>query len=170
MPKPLPSSRPRALAAALLLMLAPAGAALAQTLSCPPLASAVQAGACPSDEDLRTGYTGYCSDNRRLYAADADTCTNLENYRRLKNVALWEAGPDGAWQGYLSCELPRERLHAAPAKRISVSRQGTVTRVACHYGDDGNSLLLAHRTKARCTVLAEPACAADPGACRVQCQ
>lgn len=152
----------------LALPLLPAQAA--EPLACPTLASAVQIDACPSDEQLRGGFVGYCSDNRRLYAADHDTCSRFENYRKLKNVALWEAGPDGAWQGYLSCDAPRERLQSARLQSVTVSRQGTVTRVACQYGEADEGLTLAHRTKARCTVLAEPACTADPSACRVRCE
>ena len=151
----------------------PAPGAQATALACPSLASAVQVDACPSDELLQTGYSGYCSDNRRMYAADHDTCSRFENYRKLKNVTLWEAGAGGAWQGYLSCELPRERLQAARLASMAVSRQGSVTRVACAYtvdGSPGEALTLAHRTKARCTLLADPACAADPAACRVRCE
>ncbi|MBH9551423.1 hypothetical protein [Inhella gelatinilytica] len=163
----------RSLAAwALALPLIPIHAA--EPLSCPALASAVQIDACPSDEQLRGGFVGYCSDNRRLYAADHDTCSRFENYRKLKNVALWEAGADGAWQGYLSCDVPRERLQAARVQSVTVSRQGTVTRVACQYGiaggDENDTLTLAHRTKARCAVVDPPACTADPGACRVRCE
>ncbi|MBN8506039.1 MAG: hypothetical protein J0L58_16350 [Burkholderiales bacterium] len=181
MTRPTPSNR--LLSSALLLTLAVLGVLSAQgtataneppaAWACPPLASAVQIDACPTAEQLQTGYTGYCSDNRRLYAGDHDTCSRFENYRQLKNVALWEAGADGAWQGYLSCELPRERLEAARVASMKVSRQGSVTRVACDYRADGAGALpltLAHRTKARCALLPDPACAADPAACRVRCE
>ncbi len=142
----------------------------AEPLSCPTLASAVQLEACPTEEQLRVGFTGYCSDNRRLYAADHDTCSRFESYRKLKNVALWETGADGAWQGYLSCELSREHVQSARVQSVKVNRQGTVTRVACQYGEGSEGPTLVHRTKARCEVLTEPACAADPSACRVRCE
>lgn len=177
-----PSPSNRRLSVALLLalgvlgVLSAHGAATASeptaAWACPALASAAQVDACPTDEQLQAGYTGYCSDNRRLYAGDHDTCSRFETYRQLKNVALWEAGADGAWQGYLSCELPRERLLAARVASMKVSRQGSVTRVACDYRADGAGALpltLAHRTKARCTLLPDPACATDAAACRVRC-
>jgi hypothetical protein len=73
-------------------------AAKGETLFCPDLAAAVQVGACPSEEELRYTFTGYCSDNARLYDPDTVTCSDYKHYRRLKNVALWESR-DGSLPG-----------------------------------------------------------------------
>ena len=77
--------------------------ARADAISCPDLSAAVQVAACPTEEDLRFTFNGYCSDNARIYSKDADVCTDFQLYRKLKNVALWESG-DGEFQAYVSCD------------------------------------------------------------------
>jgi len=141
-------------------------AAVAQPLSCPTPAMWVQVAPCPSADQLRLSYIGYCSDNRRLYAADRDTCSSEENYLRLKNVARWESA-DGAFEGYLSCEPSAGAVASLPAATMSIAREGTVTRVVCRYAE---AATLVHRTKARCRLQDAAACAADPGACRALCE
>ena len=140
--------------------------AAAQPLACPAPATLVQVAPCPTPEQLRTGYIGYCSDNARLYGADRDTCSSFENYLRLKNAARWES-PDGAFQGYLSCQLPAGAVAALPPGAMSIARQGNVTRVECRYG---GASTLTYRTKARCTLVDAKACAADASACRANCE
>jgi hypothetical protein len=157
---------PIIVAAFLALLAAAAPAAAAETIQCPMLSGATQVEACPTDEQLRYRFIGFCSDNRRLYDGEVEGCSHFETFRRLKNVALWEAGPEGAFQGYLSCELPRERIAAAVPRAVTVSRLRNVTRVSCSYGE-GLSLTL--RTKAICTVQGDGLCAADAAACRVGC-
>lgn len=149
----------------LCLMLGWTGAAGAETLDCPDLAGAVQVGACPTEEELRYTFQGYCSDNARLYDRGDQVCTDYALYRALKNVSLWET-PDGRFAGYVSCETGRAGLAGARARQVGVARQGSVTRVACSY-DSG--VVFAHRTKARC-VAAAGDCAADAAACRAQCE
>ena len=114
----------------LALMLGAALPACAETLVCPDPAAAVQVATCPSEEQLKYTYNGFCSDDRRLYARDYDTCANYENYRKEKNVALWESA-DGAFQAYVSCDLPAGALQRLKAATIAVTRQGKLTRVAC---------------------------------------
>ena len=49
-------------------------AARADDVSCPTLTAAVQVAACPSDEELRLTFVGYCSDDARGYdLSDQDT-------------------------------------------------------------------------------------------------
>lgn len=144
------------------------GAALpvrAETLACPDPAQAVQVATCPSEEQLRYTYNGFCSDDRRLYARDTDTCSSYENYRKEKNVALWESA-DGAFQAYLSCDLPAGALKSLKPVGISVGKQGKLTRVACSYGE---KVTFTYRTKAECKVSGEGKCAADPAACKADC-
>lgn len=140
-------------------------AAAAQPLACPAPATLVQAAPCPTAEQLRVSYIGYCSDNRRMYAQDPDTCASEEAYQRVKNVARWESA-DGAFEGYLSCQPSAVGVASLPAATMSIARAGTVTRVVCQYGD---AATLVHRTKARCRLQDAAACAADPGACRARC-
>jgi hypothetical protein len=81
------------------------GAATAGTLSCPDLAKAVQVNACPTDDELRTTYSGFCSDSAKAYANQTDSCIRYEDYREMKNVAMWES-KDGVFSSYVSCNLP----------------------------------------------------------------
>lgn len=150
--------------AALLLLFGPTMADAAGTLACPDLATAVQVGNCPTEEDLKYGYIGYCSDNARMYETD-DNCSDFQRYRRLKNVANWEAG-GGAFQAYLSCELSPATIKAARATGIAVSRQGNITRVACSYPQ---GIVFTHRAKGQCKVEGSGDCTTDPSACRATC-
>lgn len=122
--------------------------AAAETVSCPDLAAAVQVAPCPPEEELRYTYTGYCADNARLYGKDNEDCASFEAYKRLKNVALWEAA-GGAFHTYLSCEPPAADLKAAKATQIAVVRKGTLTQVVCSYGD---KVRFTYRTKAACRI------------------
>lgn len=151
---------------ALLLTLGAALPARAETVACPDAAQAVQVATCPSEEELKYTYNGFCSDDKRLYAKDYDTCSSYENYRKEKNVALWES-VDGVFQAYLSCDLPPGALKKRKAAAISVTRQGKLTRVACRY-DDG--ITFTHRTKALCKVQGSGDCIADPAACKASCE
>jgi hypothetical protein len=141
-------------------------AAVAETINCPDLGQAIQVGACPAEEELRHTYTGYCSDNARIYDAKDDVCVRFENYRTLKNVALWESA-DGLFSGYVSCDLPVARLKAARAATIVVARQGSISRLACAYAE---GVLLSHRTTRACAVVGDGHCAGDGSACRASCQ
>ncbi|MBI4755360.1 MAG: hypothetical protein HY778_08085 [Betaproteobacteria bacterium] len=139
--------------------------ALADTLACPDPATAVQVATCPSEEELKHTFIGYCSDNARMYARDTDTCTRYENYRRLKNVALWES-QDGAFQAYVSCDLPAGALKTLKPAAIAVTRQGKLTRLACSYPE---GIVFTHRSRAQCKVQGDGNCAADPAACKADC-
>lgn len=140
-------------------LLSLAGTAAAETVSCPDLATAVQVMPCPPEDELRYTFTGYCADNARLYGKDSEDCASFAAYKRLKNVALWEAA-GGAFHTYLSCEQPAD-LKAKPT-RIAAVRKGTLTQVVCHYGDN---VRFTYRTKANCKV--EAAC--TDGACAATC-
>lgn len=153
------------LSIALTLTLVITGSARAETIACPDSAKAVQVAACPSEEELKYTFTGFCSDDRRLYARDTDTCSSYENYRKEKNVALWESA-DGTFQAYISCDLPSGTLKSLKPIEISVSKQGKLTRVACSYGE---KVTFTYRTKAECKVTGKGKCTADPAACKADC-
>ncbi|MDK9724211.1 MAG: hypothetical protein OEL88_04925 [Sterolibacteriaceae bacterium MAG5] len=146
-----------------LFLLFAANLAAAETLACPSLATAVQVGTCPTEEELRYTFTGYCSDNARMYGKGDDTCASYQNYRKLKNIVLWESA-DGEFHAYLSCDLPAAAVKEARATGVAVNKQGTMTRVLCSYGE---GIAFAHRTRAACKVEA-PSCA--DGACKVNCE
>lgn len=150
----------------LLLSALPVNHAFAETISCPDLAQAVQVGACPSEEELRYTYTGYCSDNARMYDMKDDVCSSFANYRKLKNVVLWESG-DGAFSGYLSCDLQASTVKAAPVATLAVARKGNMTRVVCTYGD---GVTLSHRTKQSCRAEGDGSCPGNPAGCQANCQ
>ncbi len=149
----------------LLLFLVVALPALADTFACPDLSAAVQVATCPSEDELRYTFTGYCSDNARLYGKDTDTCTSFQNYRKLKNVALWES-KDGAFQAYLSCDLPAGKLNKLKPSAIAVIKKGKLTQLVCSYPE---GIAFTHRTKAECKVQGDGNCAADPAACKASC-
>lgn len=137
----------------------------AQTLACPDLAAAVQAGVCPTEEELRYTFTGYCSDNARMYERERtdSPCANFENYRRLKNVVLWESA-DGEFHAYLSCDLSAAAIRSAKPARVAVGKSGTLTRVECGYGE---GIVFAHRTRAVCRVESPGPCTGAE--CRASC-
>ncbi|PWC54730.1 hypothetical protein [Azospirillum sp. TSO22-1] len=119
----------------------PAGA---ETLACPDMSTAVQAGSCPTKAELEYGFDTYCAADARMM--DKETvCKDFEVYRALKDTSLWEAG---TFQGYLSCSLTPERIRTAKPVSVAVGRAGTVQRVACTYD---NETVMAARTRAACT-------------------
>jgi len=142
-------------------------AAPAAEIGCPDLAQAVQAGTCPSEDELRFTYNGYCSDNKRAYEkTGVETCVDYQAYRIMKNVALWESG-DGEFQAYLSCELSPERIRQAKASGIAVDWDRKITRLSCDYGE---GVRFTHRSRASCHIENAAACASDPAACRASCE
>ena len=153
------------LAVCLLLLGSAALTARAEVVACPDPAAAVQVGTCPAEEELRHTFTGYCSDDARSYRGDSDVCTDYASYRKLKNVVLWESA-DGAFQAYVSCELPAAMLRQARAVAVTAAKLGKINRLACSYGP---GLTFTYRTRAECTVAAPAACAADPAACKADC-
>ncbi len=66
----------------------------------------------------------------------------------MKNVALWESA-DGAFDGYISCDLPPAQVKALKPAGMTLEKQGKLTKLVCAY-DKG--IRLTHRTKANCTV------------------
>lgn len=122
--------------------------AMAATLVCPDVAKAVQVGTCPSDEELKHTFTGYCSDDAKAYKGETDVCTDFQRYRKLKNVALWESA-DGVFDAYVSCELPKDALKRSTRTGAKVTQQGKLTLLTCSYGQGVN---FVYRTRAQCTL------------------
>lgn len=126
--------------------------AQAETISCPSLSTARQVGTCPSEEELKYTFNGYCSDNARMYDKDTNLCTDYRNYRQEKNTAPWESG-DGAFQAYVSCDRPAATVARAILSGIAVAKQGKITKVVCNYRDPGSEpLVFTYRTRAECQV------------------
>lgn len=138
-------------------------AAQAETLACPTLSTATQVQPCPTEDELKYTYTGYCSDNARLYGRDVLTCASFENYKAAKNNALWEAD-GGRFDGYLSCNVGAETIKASKAVKIRVERVKTLTRVICDYENDHR---MVHRTKSVCAVEATDC---TSGECKANCE
>ncbi|WP_310451534.1 hypothetical protein [Sulfuritalea sp.] len=123
-------------------------AAMAAEVPCPDLATAVQVGACPAEEELRHTFTGYCSDDAKTYRGETDVCTDYQRYRRLKNVALWESA-DEKFNAYVSCDRPQAEVKSARVSAVRVGKQGSMTLLVCSYG---NSIDFTLRTRAECRV------------------
>ena len=139
--------------------------ATAATLSCPDLATAVQVNACPAEDELKHTYTGFCSDTAKAYANQTVSCIRYEDYREMKNVALWES-KDGVFSGYISCALPADQLKASKTATMAVERQGKLNKLVCSYA---NNVRLTYRTKAACAIDNEKACQANPASCTATC-
>jgi hypothetical protein len=150
------------------LLALPALPAFAGVIACPDLAAAKQVAACPSEEELKYTFTGFCSDDRRMYGTDTDACTDYALYRKLKNKALWESA-DGNFSAYVSCDRTPESVKSAKARSVTVSKQKKLSLLVCGYGDE---LRFTHRTHAECKLDpgAAAACAADPAACKASCE
>jgi len=155
-----------ALVLALLLSTATTTSLAATSVSCPELAKAVQAGSCPTEEELLFTFNGYCSDNARIYGKGAEVCTSYASYRKLKNIVLWEM-PGTDFQAYISCDLPGERFKERKPSAIAVSKQGKMTRLACSY-DEG--VTFTYRTHAECRIENAEACKTDAAACKASCE
>lgn len=140
------------------------GSAHAAIWTCPDMGQAVQVGACPSEDELRYTFTGYCSDDNKAYRGETDVCTSYPAYRAMKNVALWESR-DGAFDGYLSCSAsPRERQKAL-AQSMELVRQGKMTKLVCSYS---NAQTFTLRTRAQCKVDVKE-CGPGGTACQATC-
>jgi hypothetical protein len=141
-------------------------AVLAADVSCPELRTVIQAGACPTEEDLLFTFNGYCSADSRAYGKGAEVCTDYQLYRKLKNIVLWESR-DGAFQAYISCDLPGESFKARSPSGIAVSKQGKMTNLSCNYGE---GVAFTLRTREECRVENAEACKTDAAACKASCQ
>jgi hypothetical protein len=136
-----------------------------QTLACPDLATLFQVNACPSEEELQYTYTGYCSDNAMAYGNKTDPCVRFADYRKLKNLALWES-KDGRFDGYVSCDLPAAQWQALKPTGIELASQGRVNRLICSYPQ---GIKMTYRTRETCVIADARACAADAAACTARC-
>ena len=139
--------------------------AVAANFSCPDMAGVVQVNACPTEEELKFTYNGYCSDNAKAYANQTDSCIRYEDYRQMKNTARWES-KDGEFDGYVSCDLPASEFKALKATSLKVVQQGKLTKLVCTYPKGIN---FTYRTKSACKLLDEKACAADAANCKAAC-
>ena len=149
------------------LLVLPAFAASAgERLSCPDPAAAVQVGNCPGEAELRYSFNGFCSDNRRLYQDDAALCVDYADYRKAKNVAQWESA-DGTFTAYLSCDSVAVRLSTVRGARMTVSRQGQISRLGCDYGE---GIVFTHRTRLQCRIEGDGNCPDDQQRCIARCE
>lgn len=141
-------------------------ATMAETVVCPEPATVIQIGTCPSEEELQFTFTGYCSDNARVYdKPEKQLCTNYELYRSMKNVALWETR-DGHFSGYLSCDPGKSGIEGARPVSVKLDKQGSVSRLFCGYS---TGITLTYRTKGKCSADVA-ACASDSAACKAECE
>lgn len=154
----------RLLVSALLLTSLCLTAAAAQ-YACPDLGGAKQVNACPTEDELKHTYSGFCSDDKKVYGGETDNCIRYKDYRAMKNNALWESA-DGVFDGYVSCDLPKAKVQALKASGMKIEKQGALTKVVCSYP---NGVNFTYRTKSICKVDDDKACAAKPGGCQATC-
>lgn len=140
-------------------------AASAAPLVCPDLSTAMQVNACPTEDELKYTYNGFCSDMAKAYAKETDSCMRYEDYRVMKNVAMWES-KDGVFSGYVSCDLSAGQVKALKPTGVQVATQGKLTKLICAYPEGIN---LTYRTKGACALDNAKACASDPASCKASC-
>ncbi len=133
--------------------------------ACPELSNAAQVNACPTEDELKHTYSGFCSDNGKAYAKETDSCLRYEDYRDMKNTARWES-QDGLFDGYVSCGLQPAKVKSLKATAMRIERQGKLTKVVCSYAEHINFTL---RTKASCVIDDAKACAENAANCRANC-
>lgn len=138
--------------------------ASASTLACPDLAQASQVGACPTEEELRHTFSGYCSDDAKAYRGETDVCTDYQQYKALKNVAMWESA-DGRFDAYVSCAAAPAKVQGLKAQSMKLVTQGKINRLVCSYP---NGVDFSFRTRSRCEVEAA-ACGNGGKDCRARC-
>lgn len=139
--------------------------ATAATFSCPDLASVVQVNACPTEDELKHTYNGFCSDSAKAYANQTDSCIRYEDYRQMKNLARWES-KDGEFDAYISCDLPAGKFKALKPMSMKLVTQGKLSKLVCSYSDGIN---FTYRTKAACAIENEKACASNAANCKATC-
>jgi hypothetical protein len=139
--------------------------AIATTMACPDLAKAVQVGVCPTEAQLRDTFSGYCSDAANAYAGATGVCTDFNLYRQKKNTVLWES-VDGAFDAYVSCDLPKETWQGAKVSGLMVSKKGKQTQLVCRYAE---GVTFIHRTRAECLLDSLVDCAGNPKSCQASC-
>jgi hypothetical protein len=149
---------------ALLLALLSLSAGAAQ-FACPDLGAAKQVNACPTEDELKHTYSGFCSDDKKVYGGETDNCIRYKDYRAMKNTARWESA-DGIFDGYVSCDLPKAKLHTMKAAGMKIEKQGTITKVVCSYP---NGVNFTYRTKGACKVDDDKTCAAGAAGCQATC-
>lgn len=138
-------------------------AANAATMSCPELGTAVQVGACPAEEALQAAFAGRCGGV--TVKGDPEVCGDYQRYRKLNNVARWEAA-DGVFNADLSCDLPTLGVRQARVAAVKLVKQGKTTLLVCNYAE-GVSFIW--RTRAKCQLEAGGHCASNPAGCRARC-
>lgn len=122
--------------------------ASAVSFECPDLSAAVQVNACPTEDELKYTYLGFCGDDKKAYSKETADCVRYEDYRAKKNQALWES-KDGEFMGYVSCDLPVGQVKSLKSTGIKLEKKGTITSVVCSYP---NGVTFSYRTKAKCSV------------------
>jgi hypothetical protein len=155
-------------------LLATSLSATAATVACPDMSTMVRAGTCPTEDELQVTFTGYCSDNARMYEKGPDVCSDYKAYRKFKNVVLWESH-DGVFQGYVSCDLSEAQVKALKPKSIVANKERTggrssersINRLMCGYGD---GIVFSHRSRDECRIESAEACRTDPAACKAECE
>lgn len=120
--------------------------ASAATLVCPDLSGAAQINACPTEEELKYTYNGFCSDAAKAYANQTDSCLRYEDYRAMKNVALWES-KDGVFDAYVSCDKPPAEVRMLRSTGMKIEKQGKLTKLVCSYP---GGVKFTYRTKGAC--------------------
>ncbi|MEO5336672.1 MAG: hypothetical protein H7841_07245 [Magnetospirillum sp. WYHS-4] len=108
----------------------------AETLvSCPDLGGARRVGTCPSESELRHYWDETCVRQRaESNNPNVPECAKYETFAKLKDVALWEAGPEAdPFQGYLGCGAQGAKIKQSKAIDVALECASTACKLTCFY-------------------------------------
>ena len=157
------------------LLLCTAVAAAKSTIHCPDLSQARQLAECPAEADLKRMFKITCGFERDPDAEKPELCDSYTEYKRRKNVALWESA-DGEFMAYVSCSIPVQQVKQSAVTGITVSQKNGLYKVSCLYQ---GGTRFTHRTRSVCripgvkpqpTVVIRSECGPDAASCKVECE
>lgn len=141
---------------------------------CPEISKAKQVADCPPDEELKIMFLSTCGTNAKENTKAIGQCSSFDAFKQKKNTALWES-EDGAFSGYVSCDLPASKIKQSKLASVGLSTHASIDKITCSY-DGGAKLAL--RTREACAVkdgkvmgrLFGVDCREEGADCKVTCQ
>ncbi len=144
------------------------------TSACPDLSQAKQVANCPSEDELMRLFRSTCGVENAPDAENPELCDSKAEFRRRKNLALWES-TDGEFMGYVACSVPPEQIKSKKLVSLGLAKRAGLTKIICTYG---GGIQFTLRTRETCTVPgALPTkkgvaadCSVKPDTCKVACK
>ena len=118
--------------------------------TCPDITQAKQVAECPAEDELIQMFFSTCGsrDTEKENPHAKGFCKSYQMFLQRKNTALWESA-DGEYLGYVTCNIPAERIKAGKLNSISLLQRGTMDKISCSY-EEGTVFTL--RTRQNCAI------------------